>query len=587
MSNDDNNGIVLNKKPDDTLEWHLRGQYSKKLNAALKAGLHPTSYHYGKDTDGLYYRLCDVNARNKFVLDVRLRGINRFKPWQSPLRVNESNFISHLWTHQKKMYSHMELRKQCMVAGEPRTGKTLPTQQLICDNAEYFDRARSQPFNLGDVLWIAPKSALRGLQNEKKKWGFYDTFQRFMVEMTYQKFVIEMKKFLNDDPASLITKVPRMVIFDESHKLKTEDGQSYKLAIKLVTKMEIEYKQNEYYVLLLTGTPAPRDPSDWFCQIEVIRQGWYAEGTKTRFLARLANFKQPLPGEEAKPYREVESFKVEEIEFLKERNKGIVEFFAKADCLDLPDVLMDTIEIDPHKEQLQALSYFRKLDFRGAQLQLLLRQVADGFKYGAKYDRETDKETRTINYFKTAKDQLFLERLEEVEDIGRHVVYCAFTATIDKLVKLAVDKGWTVLKIDGRSWEVKSSQPDNLGDYQFALSEMDASTDTKTIKKLLTLCQSDAGSMGLEFSSAPSMDYYSNSCSGGSRMQNQERNLSGNSKLVTDKVSILDYICMPIDQLILDAHNNKKLMQELSLLGDRSKNKIQLTDEELIKCLMK
>jgi len=256
------------------------------------------------------------------------------------------------------------------------------------------------------------------------------------------------------------------------------------------------------------------------------------------------------------------NWKKDEVEFLHKRLGGLVEVFLKKDCLDLPaklpPVLIDLPISDMYRKSAGML---RDSIVMAATLRNKLCQLSDGFQYTHTPNEETGKRDRKIHYFPNCPkdDQLRLD-LDEFEDVGRFIVYCGFQATVDKIVRIGLQKDWTVLKVDGRGWEAFNT----LLSVDQLLIEMDRSTMTDRVPKLLFAAQSDSASTGLELSASPVAAYFSNSSNGASRMQSEERPYSNNM----DKergYEVRDYLHLPVDRLVYDNLKTKKDLQMITM----------------------
>ena len=126
--------------------------------------------------------------------------------------------------------------------------------------------------------------------------------------------------------------------------------------------------------------------------------------------------------------------------------------------------------------------------------------------------------------------------------------------------------GWAVMRLDGKGFA--GYTPDGLtisGDEM--LDAMDATHKRhdelkQKYPKLIVVGNPASGSMAYNFTTAPAAIYYSNDFNGESRMQSEDRvhriGMGGS-------VTIIDYICLSTDKLILDSIKNKKRLQNLTL----------------------
>lgn len=479
--------------------------------------------------------------RNLFVLSY-LKGEQPYERYNAS--IIESILLDALptrmpdfWSHQYNMYKHIALRMQVIIAGEMRTGKTLPTLQAIID------------MECDGAWWIAPKSALRGLKIELTKWNFPLKIHL----MTYARF----RRIFTGSPVL----VPKFIVFDECQKLKNPRSKQGQLAKELAHCQKEKYG-NDRYMVLLSGTPAPKDPSDWWNITEVACPGFLREGSKTALMNRLGEYEE-REGNVGQKYWHLLQWKKKEVEKLHKRLDGLVEVFLKKDCLDLPQKIYNTISLDIASEYMRASSMLKGSETMAAQLLNRLRQLSDGFQYINTPDEVTATTKRTTKYFPNCpKDVQLKEDLEEFEDIGRVIIYCGFQASLDKIVATCIKANWAVLKVDGRGWHALNT----IKTVDECLIEMDGSLNLGKIEKLVFCAQADAASTGLELSSSPIIIYYSNSYNGAARMQSEDRPHSMNM----DKsrgLEIRDYLHLPVDALTRNNLLTKKTLQSITM-GD-------------------
>lgn len=175
-----------------------------------------------------------------------------------------------LYDHQIEMVQHVLTRHYSILACEMGTGKTL----VAIEAGEYLKNY----INKDAVIWyVGPKSGVKAVQRELNKW----TATFWPQEMiTYESLVRKMEEFPTDGVP------PQMVIFDECSKVKTPTAQRSKAAMYLADMVR-EYWGDNGYVTLMSGTPAPKSPVDWWFQCEVARPGFLREGTIHKFKRRL------------------------------------------------------------------------------------------------------------------------------------------------------------------------------------------------------------------------------------------------------------------------------------------------------------
>src|SRR5262249_47039244 len=146
-------------------------------------------------------------------------------------------------------------------------GKTLIAIEVAEELAKQFDESRE--FRL---VWVGPRSALIAVQYEFYKWRSpikpmyltYDGLKAFVKSLSFES-------------------IPHMVVFDESQKLKTPSSQRSQAGKFLADKV----RDRNGYIILLSGTPAPHSPLDWYQQCQIACPGFLKEGDLKKFQARL------------------------------------------------------------------------------------------------------------------------------------------------------------------------------------------------------------------------------------------------------------------------------------------------------------
>lgn len=345
--------------------------------------------------------------RNRFALD-NLLGKPVFDRYDKALEP----YISHresLFGHQNRIVSHMLTRKSCIVAAEMGSGKSLSAIELL----------EELKLRLGnfETWYCAPKVALLSVKMEFTKWkaGYYPVFH------TYQ----EMTKRLAGWTKGL--KPPRVVIFDESSKLKNPDAKVSQAALHLANAMRDAYG-DDCYIILMSGSPAPKSPCDWWMQAEIACPGFLREGTPRKFLDRVALVKK-MVGESGVAWPKVVTFRddvnkcekcgrfqdhelhqmpadfammvnnagvdedqqlhsfkamVNEVELMYKRLDGLVLVVLKKDCLDLPEKTWRTVKMKPTKYMMNMAKIVSKTSGSAANAITQLRELSDGIQYTEK-----------------------------------------------------------------------------------------------------------------------------------------------------------------------------------------------------------
>lgn len=414
----------------------LRWPFCKEILEAVKM-FEGRSYH--KELNHAWS--FPITERNKFRFDV-LRGQNRFKRWDADYEntVSNFNFIRGdvLFSHQKIMVSHILNVLYGGWGAEMGTGKTLA-------NIEALDLFFENTYSKEDVWYVAPKSAMVSVQAEFRKWdakGMPDF-------MTYEGMRKRVETWQGGKP-------PRAVIFDEGSKLKNYTTKRTQAASHLTRAIRTEWGE-EGLVLLQSGTPSPKAPTDWWSLCEVLQPGFLQEGDIHKLTRTLAVGEMRDNPQTGSQYFHVLGYKsgegscnscgrkaedvvhqewhqqyhmfeesTNEVGRLHKRMHGLIHIQLKKDCLDLPDKRYEVIRVEPSDETKRAASLIVSNSSRAVEALTLLRELSDGFRYR---DVETGN-TETCPCCKGSGEELIymvgdVEVFEPLENAEEVKVTCA------------------------------------------------------------------------------------------------------------------------------------------------------------------
>jgi len=596
----------------------LRFRYNPALIAEVKA-MEGARWN----PDQKYWTIA-ASERNQIALDF-LRGVNPYARYFQEIKEYIPNRET-LMKHQVDGYNFALNKRQCLLAMEPGTGKTLIAIEAI--EASGHD----------DWLWVGPKSALRAVEIEFFKW--------------------EAKiwpKLVTYDSLKKVDHVYKGIVCDESQKLKNPNTQRYDAAKNLVRAMREHW--DEPYVILMSGTPAPNSPADYWSQMELIAPGFIKESTVDKFKKRMGLIVQEesLAGgkfpklicwwSDEKLCRHCGKFKedichdlkaidlgydyhewassINEVEHLYKVMQPMVTVVFKKDVLkELPDKHYRIIKCEPTPDILRAAKLVVVNAKNAATSAIQLREISDGFLY-----REKAQGIRECELCQGRKviEGVFIRQLEycpdcsgtEIQDgkciacgtdlyggvdlnVEQECPRCGGTGEVPKYTRVAdqvpcpkeeilkelleeyEDIGRVVIyagftgSVDRcieicQKAEWKYIRIDGRG-WLSNLGESIKETDmlqtfqdrNKKVKKLAIIAQPDSGGLGLTLTASPCVIFYSNSTLPGSRSQSEDR-IHRPGMDVNKGATIIDIIHLPTDQLILDRLKMKQKIQNISL----------------------
>jgi len=419
-----------------------------------------------------------------------------------------------LWDHQRAMLGHLLERRRCILAAEMRTGKTL----AVIEAMEHVG---------GSWLYVAPAKVLTAIEIELEKWQSKVTpalVSYAMLRKTLERW---------EGPA------PLGVVFDESSRLKTPSAQRSKAALHLAKAVRDEH---DGYVFLLTGTPAPKAPTDWWSQAEIACPGFLRESSVSHLERRCAELERVTYGDQT--FAKVVGWKEDEVELLGRRLTGLVQVHLLKDCMDLPPVRYEKVVLSVSESTRRAARMLAAQAESPIQALSALRQLSDGFQY-------TDSGTVTAT---CPKDAALEQILGEHEESGRLVIFAGFHASVDRCTDIARGAGWDVLQCDGRGWV-----PPEDKTTKEALREMDRATTTGT-GRLCVVAHPGSGGMGLTYSASRGIVFYSSDFNGESRRQAEARCAGSNAGY-----TIYDLLHLETDSLVLTNLQRKKALESLTL----------------------
>ncbi len=558
---------------------YFKFKFNVKLMAEIK--MMEGSHWCGYDKKPMKVWRAKNSIGNQFRLNYLL-GNRPYDFYKLPLIENE--YIRPLYKHQVEAANFIYTRRQCIYAGEMGVGKTLTI-------IEVMERS-----GLTDWWYVAPKSGLKATVQELKDWNCKITPEL----MTYQGLVKRMKEWEDGDVS------PQGLILDEGSKAKNATTQTAQAAYALADGMRQDH--DNPYIVLMTGTPAPKEPVNWWSLCNITCPGYLREGSANQLKKTLALTEQQ-EGNYGGVYTHVITWKdnelkcakcgkfeddhdedcvftksINEVSRLHKRMKNLVLVHLAKDCLDLPELIMRKVILPPSVKTMQLAKIIVATAGSGAKTLLQLRMVSDGFRY---VDEPTGEEicvacidgkinfegnehlcdtcggtgkrktyTRSSVEFDTPKTKALRDCLDELDDIGRIVIYAGFQASVDRCIQVVKDAGWNYVKADGRGWE-----SDLEGDHLEIFCK-------QLIKhpKVAFVGNPGSAGMGLNLQVSPMIVYYSNTFNGEDRSQSIKR-CSRIGMDIKRGCTIVDFVHLPTDELILANLNKKKWLERMTL-GD-------------------
>jgi len=545
-----------------------------------------------------------INARNLFQLDY-LMGNNPYERYDK--EISQIEFERNLYSHQTEMASHILSVRSGIWACEMGTGKTLAAIAAI--------ESVVSEINEDTVFFIAPRSALVSVQLEFDKWGVKGR-PNFM---TYEEY----KKLNNEWPVG--KKAPQFAVIDESSRVKTPTAARSQAIMALADGVREDWK-DEGYILLMTGTPAPKSPVDWWHQAEIACPGFLKEGNIHEFTKTLAIIQEKENPTTGGKYPHRVAWKdcegrcatcgvtdqsdcknqgvmldegcltyestPNEVERLYRRLKGLVVIKFKKDCLDLPEKQYEIIRCPPAPATIRAAKLIPKSSPTAISALIRLRELSDGFQYETKEtgkvicdtcngdceikqgevsvicpdcggSGEKPRYKRTTHEAGSPKDGVLRDLLGKHDEVGRFVVFGGFTGTLDRIQSIAQSEGWATIFIRQSKWRMF----DEKGNLIPKISQMEMIQefqDGNRFPKICFIAHPKSGGMGLTLTASPSILFFSNSFSGEDRMQAEDR--IHRAGMDTNRgATIYDIFHLESDEHVYNNLMKKRELQDITL----------------------
>lgn len=419
-----------------------------------------------------------------------------------------------------------------------------------------------------DLFWvIAPRGPLNAWHHHLKRYGGSSFEVKPQLIMNSPQAI---KRAMNNAPHP-----PFVLVVDESANIKNPKAQRTQLIFEM-SRLMSHFWGGEEYILPMTGTPAPKDPTDWHAQIEILCPGFIRERTPAKLKQRLGTTKL-MEGPHGSYYKLI-GWNTDEIRKFSKRLEPIRSIRFKSEvAADLPEKQHIVRELTPDSATISAGKLAAK-QLSGAELWQALRQISDGFLYEKDYvetDEGFKKRRVGTSSFHCPKDDALNDDLEELEINGRTrvVIYAGFQGSIDKCVKTCVERGWSVIQADGRgiSTHRGGAESDGKGGTRYSPETFNPGTDVMTEfqdrnldKRLALVAHVDSMGEGLTLTASDTMIFYSNGMRGDKRIQAEERiHRIDMDKNVSPR--IIDYINLPTDKSAMKNLRDKKNLQDLSM----------------------
>jgi SNF2 family DNA or RNA helicase len=400
---------------------------------------------------------------------------------------------------------------------------------VVCEN---WVREFKKNSRIGDTVRVLKGSGKKRLEIFHK---FKDTGAVFVTNFE----AMTMKPLLD----ALMAWQPEALIADESQRLKNPSSKRAKAIFQLA--------EGTLYRWILSGTPILNSPMDIFQQYKILDRGDTFGRNFFGFRAKYFFDKNVgMPAQKYFPDWCVRAGALEELNGLVYRKATRV---LKADCLDLPPLVREEIEVEMSAEQARAYAEmkanfiaFLRSKVATAQLAitkgLRLQQIVSGFFRA---------EDGTELVFDCPRLDALKDLLEDLAPANKVIVWAVFKANYAAIRQVCEKLGLGFTELHG---EVTGRQrQENIDRFQ----------DDSACRVMIA--NQGAGGVGCNLTAASHSIYYSRNFSLEHDLQSEARNYRGGSERHV-KITRIDLVTPDtIDATVLKALADKVSISEAIL----------------------
>lgn len=451
------------------------------------------------------------------------------------------------YEHQQKVIDRFQGQRIAGLFLEPGCGKTLISINLMRRASAIHGRILKTLIFAPPVVlenWkeefalcskVPPERVgyLKSNQTAKKKVEFARNPDHLVKIINYESLRNkDLKQAIKDFGAEL-------TIADESHYLKNPKSQNFKNAC--------EVTRGAYYRYILTGTPYSNSPMDYWAQYYFMDRGQTFGDKFFSFRTRFFYDKnQGMPKDKHFPDFQIQDSMVHDF---RTRINATSVRMTLDECVELPDLVEQTVMVEPCKEQVKHYNQVKKdlitwidqqpdnpLTVKNALTKMLrLNEITNGYM---KLEDET---------IVTFKDNPKLKALMQIlENTAPHkvIVFTVYKETYRQISEALQKKKIKYVEIHGGISD-KSTQVKKFNDL------------TNDVR--VCICHPRSAGVGINLKSAKYRLFYSRSHSLVDWEQAKARNMRAGSVDVHKKIGHYDLVVKyTLDQDILSALQQKK-----------------------------
>lgn len=462
--------------------------------------------------------------------------------------------LTKLWTHQKDAVAKARGKNFHALFFEMGCGKTATAINILRE--KYYE------WGMRRTLIFCPPIVI---ENWKREWAMHSKIKLreiILLQGSQKKRLSLMADALQGLGSSKICITnyeslimdelfaafmywkPEILVFDESHKLKTHNSQRTKAATKLSRSANFRY--------LLTGTPVLNTPMDLYAPYKIMDGGQtfgdnYLVFRNTYFYDKNAGMPQAkyFPNWVVRPGA---------IDIINAKLEATSSKAKKADCLDLPPMVREERFVELSSEQRRLYEQMKKdfityMDGKAAVAQialtklLRLMQIVSGF---VTVEGENDREDIVLK--ENPRAEALKELLAEITTHSKVLIWAVFKQNYKAIKSVCDALGLNYRELHGET-PAKDRQK-NVDDFN-----NDPSVNCM-------VANPGSGGIGVNLTAASYSIFYSRNFSLEFDLQAEARNHRGGSE-IHSKITRIDLIAKDtIDELILQRLHQKSELSE-------------------------
>lgn len=465
---------------------------------------------------------------------------------------------SDLWKHQRAAIERADSANEFGLFFDVGTGKTRTMIEIL--RRKYTRRG-----GVSKTIIFAPLIVLRNWKGEFEKYSKISQDLIFILDGPQVKRVQTMDRIVKHEGAIVLTNYeslqmdllmrkieewrPEYFIADESHRLKNPSSKRARKAVKIADKAEERY--------LLTGTPILNSPMDIFMQMRILDGG---KTLGTNFFA----FRSRYFIDMNEKWRTSHSYfpnwqpRTELFSELYYKVSAKSLRAVKADCLDLPPLVRETIEVEMTREQRKAynemkddlITYIAQAPEDKAVVAsialtkaLRMQQIASGFATAA---------DGSIVLFKdNPKLDALMSLLEDYTPGSKVIVWAVFKENYRAIAERLEKAGIVFRQMTGDTPQAERE------------ANLEAFRSDPAVRVLIS--NQKAGGVGINLIESNVSIYFSKNFSLEDDLQSEARNYRGGSERHA-KVTRIDIVAKDsLDEMVTTALQKKLNMSEAIL----------------------